>query len=425
VHHLMMLMPPTSDTAPERERQPRELVIVLDKSGSMGGQAIRQAKAAVRRALLRLKANDSFNLIAFDSTPTPLFSSPRPASDRHVEDALDFLDNVEAGGGTEMSAALDHALPLAPAAGATASPESEDTTNRLRQIIFVTDGAVGNEAALMAQIKARLGSARLFTVGIGSAPNSYFMEEAAHFGRGTYVNIAMNDDMRTAMAGLFRTIERPQLTDIAIDWPEGAEKAKDAMVPARIADLYDGEPIIVAFRSDTAISGPISVRGSRAGSPWQAPIPLAQASKGTGIAGLWSRRSIKAINRAHIGRHSQADREARRAAILKLALDYHLVSDFTSLVAVEHEPVRQSDDTLYGREVPANLPAGMDWADRRANRAVFTLSGGRVQRAERRAMASVRTRATATPMQAYLLAGGLLLLASLSVFALTRRRSSC
>lgn len=137
----------------------RELIIVLDKSGSMGGQAIRQAKAAVRRAVLRLTAKDSFNLIAFDSFAQALFSSSQPVTDRTIDEALDFIGNVQADGGTEMSDALTLAL-----------PQQDSVSTKIRQVIFVTDGAVGNEAALMAQIKQNLGNARLFTVGIGSAP---------------------------------------------------------------------------------------------------------------------------------------------------------------------------------------------------------------------------------------------------------------
>ena len=123
----------------------------------------------------------------------PLFNASEPVNDRTIDAALDFIGNVEADGGTEISEALALAL----------NKPQVNENGPLRQIIFVTDGAVGNETALMDQIKQGLGSARLFTVGIGSAPNSYFMTEAAHFGRGTFINIAMQDNVMDAMAGLF------------------------------------------------------------------------------------------------------------------------------------------------------------------------------------------------------------------------------
>lgn len=408
-HSLLMLMPP-SVQALEDAPAPRDLIIILDKSGSMGGQAIRQAKAAVRRALLRLKPHDSFNLIAFDSTPTALFASSRPASEANIELALDFNAAVTADGGTEMSDALALALP-----GSAASPDPE----RMTQIIFVTDGAVGNEAALMAQIKAGLGSARLFPVGIGSAPNSHFMSEAAHFGRGTYVNIAMSDSVLDSMARLFAKIERPQITNLAL---LGADGTAD-MLPETLPDLYDGEPVVVAFKGNA--DGAMTLRGVRGGRPWSMAVPVSTGGEAAGVANLWARRKIQSVNRAFIGEYGEAAQTARRDAVLDIALGYHLVSDFTSLVAVDKTPARPADAPAFKREVPANLPAGMDWDQR----TVMTISAGLIapsaqrSRLEEERLALVQSRATATPMRLFLMMGLLaLLLAAISHMALSRRQ---
>lgn len=402
-HQLLMLMPPNSDQ-PATELPSRDLVIVLDKSGSMGGQAIRQAKAAVRRALLRLTDRDRFNLIAFDSTAMSLFRESQPVTDRAIDQALDFVGNIDAGGGTEMASALAMALAETP------NTISEST---LKQIIFVTDGAVGNETALMAQIKEDLGDARLFTVGIGSAPNNYFMTEAAHFGRGTFINIAMQDDVMTAMAALFAKIEKPQLTNIRITGlPPEAE-----LVPATVPDLYSGEPIVLSIRGATRLQD-LRVTGDQNGQFWQMDVPAAQSGSAAGVAGLWARRQIQAVNRSYIGRYDQEAQTSRRAEVLQLALGYHLVSDFTSLVAVEQEPARPVDDPLFRREVPQNLPAGMDWAVRKR----MTISRGLVQSPQLTAEAqNVMPRGTASPMKLYLLTGLLLLLVSLASLILARR----
>lgn len=412
-HKLLMLIPPTTLRAVEAA--PRELVIVLDRSGSMGGQAIRQAKAAVRRAIMRLKNGDTFNIIAFDSTSQPLFSASQPVNERTIDAALDFVDNIEAGGGTEMSSALGHAL-----AGNNAEDAGQPA---LKQIIFVTDGAVGNEVALMAQIKTGLGTARLFMVGIGSAPNNYFMSEAAHFGRGTFINIAMQDDVLNAMARLFAKIERPQLTNIKIDGLKDTD-----MVPAVIPDLYDGEPIIIAFKTESRIPHGLKVTGERDGKPWSMDVPRAQNGSAQGVANLWARRKIQMVNRSYIGHRGDDTFKKRRADVLVLALGYHLVSEFTSLVAVEQEVARGPADPLYKREVAANLPAGMDVAKlRSAPRKQMTLASGLVVKKMAANISSppVRARGTASPMMLLILMGlGLLLVSAAMMFFIRRKQQA-
>src|SRR6185312_12372703 len=180
---LALIVPPAArqDVKPK----PREVVFVLDNSGSMGGESIRQAKASLMLALDRLKPEDRFNVIRFDDTLTVFFPAPVAASPENVARARAYVDGLDAAGGTEMLPALQAAL---------TDPTPNDTTH-VRQVIFLTDGDVGNEAELFAAIKSRLGRTRLFTVGIGSAPNMYFMSGAARNGRGTYTGIASIDEV--------------------------------------------------------------------------------------------------------------------------------------------------------------------------------------------------------------------------------------
>lgn len=436
-HQLLMVMPPVTpkaDDTPEADtpgasipakaqKKPaaRELIIVLDRSGSMGGQAITQAKAAVRRAVMRLKTGDVFNIIVFDNNAQTLFPDSTPVTERSIYRALDFIDSVQAGGGTEMSSALKLALVgghTEPAKDTYLS-ETSPSHGQMKQVIFITDGAVGNEADLMDQIKNTLGNARLFTVGIGSAPNSYFMSEAAIWGRGTYINIAMNDDVLDAMNRLFQKIERPQITNIQIS---GTDAGHDMdMVPASLPDLYDGEPVIILMKTaDTSRQG-MTLTGNRDGSEWATSIPGAKDGEAKGIANLWARRKIDSINRSYVGgaRQNQND---RRSEVLALALGYHLVSEFTSLVAVEKEPTRPLDATLYKRETPANLPAGMaaGRASNQLQRLTFAHGAQKVALTEEALM--VRPRATATPMMLYLMMGMLLVATSVALWLMAHRR---
>ena len=229
---LLMLLPPV----PAEEPLPpvaREMVFVIDTSGSMHGASIQQAKAALRVALQRLRPGDSFNLVRFNQRTEALFVQSEAASPDNVRRALAWLAMLQAEGGTEMLPALQRAL----------APQPQQ--QRLRQIVFVTDGSVGNESALFELIRTQLGGSRLFTIGIGSAPNSHFMRRAAEFGRGSFTYIGSIPEVAARMEGLFHKLETPALTDIELQLP-AAPKAE--FYPRNIPDLYLGEPVVVALR---------------------------------------------------------------------------------------------------------------------------------------------------------------------------------
>ncbi|MCD8475787.1 MAG: VWA domain-containing protein, partial [Shewanella fodinae] len=158
------------------DRHPRELILVIDTSGSMAGDAMAQAKSAVLYALSGLKPQDSFNILAFSSDVQPLAPQALPVTAHNIGLAQQFVRSLEANGGTEMAKALQLALPFT---GDTVANESDAA---LRQVIFMTDGAVGNEDQLFTLIRDRLGNNRLFTIGIGSAPTVILVRRAAELG---------------------------------------------------------------------------------------------------------------------------------------------------------------------------------------------------------------------------------------------------
>jgi Ca-activated chloride channel family protein len=143
-------------------------------------------------AVERLAAQDRFNIIEFNSGAWALFDTVKTADENSKATAKGFIKRLKARGGTEMKRALDLAL--------CASCQAAE---RLRQVVFLTDGAVGNEEQLFATINDKLGNTRLFTVGIGSAPNSYFMRRAAEIGRGTFTYIGKLDEVNEKMQALF------------------------------------------------------------------------------------------------------------------------------------------------------------------------------------------------------------------------------
>lgn len=338
---LLMVMPPHLK-AENIKRLPREVVFVVDTSGSMGGTSIVQAKAALKLALSRLKSGDRFNVIEFNSHARALFNGSRTVDAYTVRRAQAFVSGLKATGGTEMLKALRIAL------------NGQRDDKRLRQVIFITDGSIGNEAQLFRFIRANLGNTRLFTVGIGSAPNSHFMTKAAQFGRGTFTYISRTAEVKARMAELYAKIEEPVLTDIRVtfDRSTGAEAW-----PRKLPDLYRGEPVIVAARLDK-LDGHVTIEGRYAGKAWTLKLPFAKGQAGKGIGALWARSKVAALMDSL---HEGADRREVKSEVIKVALAHNLVSKFTSLVAVDVTPARAKGTPLDTHAVPVNLPEGWNF----------------------------------------------------------------
>lgn len=336
VYATLMMMPPQQAV---QAVLPREVIFIIDSSGSMGGASMRQARKAMLAALDRLESGDLFNIIDFDSEARKLFVNPVPATDAHVARAKRFVGALQADGGTEMASALTMAL------------EQPETEGYLRQVLFMTDGSVGNEDALFALIRQRLGQARLFTVGIGSAPNSYFMRKSAEHGRGSFTFINRLDQVSQQMGALFSQLESPVLRDIAIEWPEGADAD---FYPSPIPDLYLGEPLLLHARLNKA-SGDIRISGLVQGQAWSRSIVLNGVSGHSGMAKLWAGRKIGNLMDAIVEGKPEA---VIKPQVLMLALEHQVASKYTSFVAIDEKPVKPESAPKQHKRVPNLMPAG-------------------------------------------------------------------
>jgi Ca-activated chloride channel family protein len=341
---LLMALPPKA-AKDATDRPPREITYIVDTSGSMEGVSMTQAREALLLALDRLQPGDRFNVIEFNSATRSLFAAPVPVDSATLMRAKRFVAGLHARGGTEMLPALEIAL-----AGAREA-------SILRQVVFLTDGAVGNEDAILALVAERIGDRRLFTVGIGPAPNMFFMTKAAQFGRGTYTAIGDVREVQDRMMALFRKLESPALTDIAVDWPAGV----DAW-PRIVPDLYAGEPVIVTAQFNAnAAHGNIALSGRRANAQWGTLLSATASARESGVGVLWARDKIDALMDA--GRKGAPEDEIR-AAVIDVALTHHLVSKFTSLVAVDVTPTRAAGIAASKTAVPGNIPDGLTGFDR-------------------------------------------------------------
>jgi Ca-activated chloride channel family protein len=338
---LLMVMPPAGSRP--SASLPREVIFVIDTSGSMHGASILQAKEALELAVLRLGPRDRFNVIEFNSGASVLFADARAASAENLALAARWIRALKAQGGTEMAAALRLAL------------NGRESPDRVRQVIFLTDGAVGNEEALFRLIAERLGDSRLFTVGIGSAPNSHFMTKAAQTGRGTFTYIGRPDEVKQKMGELFAKLESPVLKNVHVQWPGGAQVES---WPKRLPDLYLGEPVVVTAALAGA-AGEIVVSGTLGNAPWRAAVPVSAAAEGSGMGVLWAREKIAALLDSL---RENAPEPEVRAAVVDLALTHHLVTKYTSLVAIDRTPARPDSAALKSAALPTNLPEGWTYA---------------------------------------------------------------
>jgi Ca-activated chloride channel family protein len=341
---LAFVTPPTVEQA-DRKPLPREVIFVIDNSGSMGGTSIAQAKASLIFGLSRLQPNDRFNVIRFDHTMDVLFADSVPADAGHVGQANSFVTALQASGGTEMVPAMRAAL----------TDNAHGDSNTLRQVVFLTDGEIGNEQQLFETITAMRGRSRVFMVGIGSAPNTYLMTRAAELGRGAYTHIGSVDQVEERMRGLFAKLENPAVTGLAVKFSSAVADTAPAILP----DLYRDEPLVLAAKLDK-LQGSVEIKGHIGDRPWIVTLPLANAAEGKGLSKLWARRKISDAEVARTTR--QISPEEADKAIVALALQHQLVSRLTSLVAVDKTPSRPEGTPLKLTDLPLNLPAGWDFA---------------------------------------------------------------
>jgi Ca-activated chloride channel family protein len=334
VYALLMLAPPLEEAiAPGR----REVVFIIDTSGSMEGQSLEQARAALRQGLDYLGPDDRFNLLRFDSDAELLFPESEPPRGVYLEEAMEFIAGLVADGGTNMGPALDLAMELPAQHGL------------LRQIVFITDGSVGNEEELLLRIGEKLGDSRLFTVAIGSAPNAWFMRKAAEVGRGVYTSIGAQAEVGERMTALWARIENPAVQDLEVDWGMEAD-----FYPEIIPDLYAGEPLWLHARLPFQ-PREVTVFGALDGRHWQTSSLVNPTPGGEALATLWARSRIEALEDSRI---FGTDAEDVRRQVLELALDFGLLTPYPSLVAVDRTPARPAAEGLDSEQVPSLLPAG-------------------------------------------------------------------
>ncbi|MHC4350306.1 MAG: VIT domain-containing protein [Planctomycetota bacterium] len=312
-----MLYPPQDRS--DLERSPMEMIFVLDCSGSMRGAPMAQSRKAIDHALRQLRPQDTFQVIRFSNNASQLDPMPIPATPSNVRNGRSYVSKLQGSGGTQMIEGIKAAL------------DFDHDPERLRFVTFLTDGHIGNESHILGEIHHRLGPARIFSFGVGSSPNRYLLNRMAKQGRGAVAYLGLNDDGGEVMDHFFERISHPVLTNIAIDW--GSMEVED-VIPARLPDLFVGRPVIVTgkFRNPDATT--VHVKGRAGKQVVEAPFevdPVGSAHAGKALPSIWARMRIAELaDRATWDPNVELGEQVRA-----LALQYSLMSSFTSFVAVD------------------------------------------------------------------------------------------
>ena len=352
----MILQPPAR--LPESDIQPKELVFVLDTSGSMWGFPLEKAKQVISRALDELYPGDTFNLITFSGDTHIVFPQPVYPTAENVRKAKEVLATRTGGGGTEMMKAIRAALVPA------------DKQDHVRVVCFLTDGYVGNDMEIVGEVQKHP-NARVFAFGIGTAVNRFLLDKMAEAGRGAveYVNLA--DKADEAADRFYERVRSPLLTDLYVDW--GGLPVTD-VYPQRLPDLFSGQPVIISGRYTQPASGTVHLKGTRAGGPFSRDIAVTFSSSTPpfdALAGYWARRRIgDLMSQDWLGMQRGAMKPELQAQITQLGLDYRLMTQFTSFVAVEDKVVTKNGQPER-MEVPVEMPEGVShesvFGDQRQN----------------------------------------------------------
>lgn len=345
--YLMLILQPPQIIKPDQV-VPKELVFVLDTSGSMSGFPIEKAKETMTMALDGLYPHDTFNLITFSGDTRILFPQPVPATRENLELARQMLNGSYGSGGTEMMRAIRAAL------------EPSDDQEHVRIVCFMTDGMVGNDMAIISEVQKHP-NARIFSFGIGPSPNRFLLDKIAEEGRGAAEYVTREGDAAAAARRFHERIRNPLLTDIALEW--SGDPVLD-VYPRRIPDLFSAEPIVICGRYNRSGIASMKLKGMSGMDHFQRDIrvPLPEReSQHEVLSKLWARNRIDALMAEDFaGVQNGSLSENLREAITQLGLEYRLMTQFTSFVAVE-ERITNENGKPKTIQVPVEMPEGLSY----------------------------------------------------------------
>ncbi|MEV4834027.1 VIT domain-containing protein [Nonomuraea sp. NPDC049486] len=319
----------------EADRQPRDLVLLLDRSGSMAGWKMVAARRAAARIVDTLTPRDRFAVLAFDSVVEEAFEGLAEGSDRNRYRAVEHLARVDARGGTELLEPLRRAIGLL-----------DGEQGRERVLVLVTDGQVGNEDHILELTGGALSAMRVHTVGIDRAVNAGFLGRLAGLGAGRSELVESEDRLDAAMEQIHRRIGAPMVTDLSL---------KDLDVEpgtvTRLGSIFPGVPLRVYGRCRGGSS--VTVRGLASGAPWEERVPGTVADS-PALRAVWARAHLRELE----DRYAMGERELERE-IVRVSLEHGVLCRFTAYVAVDSRPAAEGGPEHRVIQ-PVELPSGWE-----------------------------------------------------------------
>ncbi len=346
----LLLEPPA---IPQSEAiTPREMVFVLDTSGSMSGEPLKASKAFMQQVLHHLRPSDHFRIIDFSNSPREFHATPLPATTENLRLGLAHVQGFQAGGGTEIDSAIKQALSV---------PAMQ---NNLRIVVFLTDGYIGNEHSVLQRIQSLRGDARIYALGVGTGVNRYLLDEMARAGRGFVRYIDPTEEVEAAAQRFAERLRTPVLTDVSIDW---GDTKVEQVTPAQLPDLFTGDSLRLLGKIKQVGREPIKILGHINGQ--QATLPLnlqldeKTAEQGHAIPLIWARSRIadhmREMTLPNDRRSSELSDEALQEKVTQLGLDFSLMTRWTAFIAVSQKIYNEQPAASKDASVPLPMVKGV------------------------------------------------------------------
>jgi Ca-activated chloride channel family protein len=324
---------------------PKDVVFLIDTSGSQAGAPMEQSKALMRRFVNGLNPNDTFTIIDFANTATALSPTPLQNTAQNREKAIAYINRLEADGGTELLNGIKTVLNFPTA-----------SSGRLRSIVLLTDGLIGDDNGAIAEVQTGLKPGnRLYSFGVGSSVNRFLIDRLAEIGRGTAQVVRGDEPTQKVVENFFGQINNPVLTNIEVKW-QGVGKVPE-IYPLKPPDLFANQPLVLFGRKQDGSSGSLQITGIAAGGKrYQKTIPVEFEPAGNpAIAQLWGRSRIKDF----MNRMFYAETPSGVKQVTDTAIAYRLLSKYTAFVAVGEEVRVNADNNKLRVDVPVETPDGM------------------------------------------------------------------
>ncbi|NEO51715.1 MAG: after-VIT domain-containing protein [Okeania sp. SIO3B5] len=326
---------------------PKDVVFLMDTSGSQRGEPLLKCQELMRRFIHGLNPNDTFTIIDFANTTRKLSEQPLPNTPKNIATAINYINKLNANGGTELLNGIQEVLQFPP-----------PPAGRLRSIVMLTDGYIGNEKAVLAEVQDKLQPGnRLYSFGVGSSVNRYLINRLAEIGRGIARVVRQDEPTEEVAEKFFQQINNPVLTQIEVEWNGWGEVPE--IYPVTTPDLFAEQPLVLFGHKQDAVGGELQVNGIAAGGEiYQQTFDIHFAESGNvAVAQIWARQKIKHL----MNQMFDYDKKSMVKEVTETALSYQLLSEYTAFVAVSEDVRVEPGGKSISMEVPVEMPEGVSY----------------------------------------------------------------